>query len=54
MKTLIVALIAMGLVVPVFARMEQDQPKAEKKAGKKKESPKKPASKKKAEQPKAQ
>jgi hypothetical protein len=47
MKTLIVALIATGLVVPVFAGMEQDQPKAEKKKNEKKNA------KKQAEKPKA-
>jgi hypothetical protein len=49
MKALVVALIAAGLVVPAFARMEQDQPKAEKK----KKSEKKKNVKKQAEKPKA-
>jgi hypothetical protein len=48
MKTLVVALIAAGLLVPAFARMEVDQPKAEKK---KKNEKKK--NEKKAEKPKA-
>ena len=48
MKAIVVALIAAGLVVPAFARMEVDQPKAEKRQKKvekggdqKREAPKK-------------
>ncbi len=52
MKRILVALVTAGLVLPVFAMAQQDQPKAEK-SGKKK-SPKKKSGKKKAEQPKAQ
>lgn len=52
MKRILVALIAVGLIVPAFAMAQQDQPKAEK--GGKKKSPKKKTNKKKAEQPKAQ
>jgi Ni/Co efflux regulator RcnB len=52
MKRILVALITAGLVLPVFAMAQQDQPKAEKSS--KKKTAKKKTSKKKAEQPKAQ
>jgi hypothetical protein len=41
MKTLVVALIAAGLVIPAFALMEQDIPKAERKNNEKKKNEKK-------------
>jgi hypothetical protein len=54
MKTLVAALIAAGLIIPSFALMEQDQPKAERKKNeKRKDDKKKENEKQKGHKPKA-